>query len=135
MPLFTWSNTYSVGVETLDSQHTNLFAIMNGLHDAMRAGQGQQVTGPMLRRLVKYTQTHFAAEEMMMEATGYPGLARHRIQHLALTQKVFELMTQFERSEVTVKFDLLAFLHDWWINHIQHEDKEYGPWMKQRAAQ
>jgi len=134
MPLFTWSNTYSVGVETLDSQHTNLFAIMNGLHDAMSAGKGQQVTGPMLRRLVKYTQTHFAAEEMMMEATGYPGLARHRLEHLALTQKVNELITRFERGEVTVKLELPGFLHDWWVDHIQREDKEYSPWMKQRAA-
>jgi len=38
MPLISWSNEYSVGVKSLDSQHINLFNILNELHESMKNG-------------------------------------------------------------------------------------------------
>lgn len=133
MPLCAWSNDYSVGVAALDSQHTNLFDILNELHDAMKNGQGKGVTGRLLRKLMNYTQIHFAAEEKLMEATQYPGLAKQRTQHAGLTHKVEEFMARLEKGESSVNVDLLLFLREWLKDHIQREDKQYGPWMQQHG--
>lgn len=133
MPLFTWTSDYSVGVKAIDSQHTNLFNILNELHDAMKAGQGQSVSGTLLRKLVSYTKEHFAAEERLMESTRYPGIADHREHHKALTQQVGKLVARLEKGEAAVNVDLLIFLRDWLKNHIQREDKEYGPWLNEHG--
>jgi hemerythrin len=35
MSLMAWSNSYSVGVATIDSQHKGLFDMVNDLHTAV----------------------------------------------------------------------------------------------------
>ncbi|MGA7339275.1 MAG: bacteriohemerythrin [Terracidiphilus sp.] len=130
MALLTWNDSYSVGVRTVDNQHSVLFSLINELHAAMETGQAKSMTGPILRKLLNYTRDHFAAEEAMMAASKYPGLAQHQIKHRDLTKQVEEFEARFERGEGTINIQLLGFLRDWLTNHIQHSDKEYSPWLK-----
>ncbi len=133
MALMTWNTSYSVGVKTLDSQHTVLFDILNDLHAAMLKGQAQTMTGPLLRKLVEYTRTHFAAEESMLTASRYPGLAEHRKKHADLIKQVEDYASRFERGEITLNLHLMNFLRDWLTNHIQKVDREYGPWLNKQG--
>ena len=133
MPLLAWSCNYSVGVKALDTQHMNLFEILNELHDAMRVGKGRSVTGPLLENLVKYTKEHFACEERLMEAAGYPELAKHRAAHAALTEKVGAFMARHQKGDGSVNVDLLLFLRDWLKKHIEQEDKEYSLCLSQHG--
>ena len=128
MAFMTWDNRYSVGVATMDEQHNVLFGVLNDLYDAMKKGQAQNVTGPLLKKLADYTRRHFAAEEAVMMSTGYPGLAAHRAKHRDLMQQVDAFAARFERNDVMLGVDLFNFLRDWLSTHIQKEDKEYGPW-------
>ena len=43
MALLTWSSKYSVGVQSMDSQHTVLFGILNDLHTAMMKGEASKL--------------------------------------------------------------------------------------------
>ena len=134
MALLTWTSKYSVGVKALDSQHTVLFGLLNDLHDAMMKGQAQSLSGPLLRKLVEYTHTHFAAEEQSLAATKYPGLADHRIKHRELIQQVTEYADRFDRGEVTLNIQLMNFLRDWLSTHIQKVDHDYGPWLNEHGV-
>ena len=129
MALINWSKDYSVGVQSIDGQHSSLFNMLNELHAAMMQGQARSVAGPVLHRLVNYTREHFTAEEAMMAAAKYPGLAQHRMKHRALTSKVEEFMKRYESDQATVNIELLSFLRDWLVSHIQKSDKEYAPWL------
>lgn len=134
MALLTWSNQYSVGVPSLDSQHTVLFDILNDLHAAMLKGQAQSLTGPLLRNLLQYTNTHFTAEEALMTATKYPEVAEHKIKHRDLVKQVEDYIARFEKGEITLSLHLLDFVRDWLTNHILKVDKQYGPWLKEHKV-
>jgi hemerythrin-like metal-binding protein len=134
MALLTWNQKYSVGVHALDDQHTGLFKILNDLHAAMLKGQAQTLTGPLLKKLVDYTRTHFADEESLMARTKYPGLTEHRAQHQDLVKQVEGYVERFERGEITLNVHLLNFLRDWLTNHIQKSDHQYGPWMNDHGV-
>lgn len=134
MALLAWSSKYSVGVQSLDGQHTGLFDILNELHAAMMKGQSQAAIGTLLKKLVRYTQDHFSAEEAMMAKTSYPGLAQHRAKHKELTNQVNEFVARYERGENSLTVSLLNFLRDWLTNHIQHEDALYGPWLSEHGV-
>jgi hemerythrin len=135
MALLTWSDDYLVGVQSLDNQHSVLFNLLNELDDAMASGQAPMRIVQMLRKLLNYARGHFSAEEAMMAAAAFPGLAQHRIQHRDLTKRVEEFEARFERGERTLNLQLLSFLRDWVTRHIQHADKEYGPWMNRKGVQ
>jgi len=130
----TWNDRYSVGVKTIDQQHSGLFAIVNELHAAMIKGQAKNVVGSLLEKLIKYTVEHFAYEERMMAAAKYPGLVTHRAHHADLTRQVEDFMARYKRGDGAVNIELLQFLRDWLTRHIQQEDKQYGPFLTRHAA-
>ena len=129
-----WNSSYSVGVLTLDSQHTILFDILNELHDAMMEGKASNLTGPILRKLVTYTREHFAAEEGLLTKSQYPGLEAHKLLHRDLIKQVEDYSERFERGEITLNLHLLNFLRDWLTNHIMKVDQEYGPWLNEHGV-
>jgi hemerythrin-like metal-binding protein len=134
MSLLTWNDSFSVGVKTIDQQHSGLFAIVNELHTAMMTGKAKNVLGALLDKLVKYTVEHFAYEERMMEAAKYPNLVTHRAHHTDLTKQVGDFMARYKRGDGALNIELLRFLSDWLTKHIQHEDKEYGPWLNRNSG-
>jgi hemerythrin-like metal-binding protein len=108
--------------------------ILNDLYDAMMKGHAKDATGPLLRKLVKYTHDHFESEEAMMAAADYSGLAGHRREHQALSKQVGDYGSRFERGECAVNIELLRFLRNWLTNHIQQSDKLYGPRLMSHGA-
>jgi len=133
MALMSWNSSYSVGVKSIDGQHTVLFDILNDLHGSMMTGQAASLTGPILKKLVTYTREHFAAEEAMLAKTKYPGLAEHQVKHRDLIKQVEDYSARFDRGEITLNLHLLNFLRDWLTNHIQKVDHEYGPWLNKNG--
>ncbi len=134
MALVTWDSKYSVGVKSLDSQHTVLFNLINELHASMMKGEAQKVTGSLLTKLVDYTRNHFAAEESMMSLAQYPGLAQHKVKHQELLKKVDDFVARHQRGEGTLNVQLLTFLRDWLTSHILREDHAYGPVMNAKGV-
>jgi hemerythrin-like metal-binding protein len=127
MEFMTWSDKLSVGVKSLDDQHTVLIETLNELHAAMMKGQARAVAGKLLHTLVDYTRDHFAAEEAMMEVAKYPALPVHRLKHKELTKQVEEYVARFEKGDITLSVQLLDFLSNWLTTHIQGDDQKYGP--------
>jgi hemerythrin len=126
MALINWNSSYSVGVQKIDGQHTLLISILNDLHAAMMKGQAQSVSGSLLHKLADYTRTHFSAEEAMMEAARYPGLAEHKLKHRELVKQVDDYVLRYDKGEISLNVQLLNFLRDWLTNHIQKVDMAYS---------
>jgi hemerythrin-like metal-binding protein len=126
MALVTWDQSYSVKVASCDSEHQQLFALINQLHDAMKSGQGKTVLAGVVRELEKYTQTHFLAEEALMQRTQYSGLNEQRLLHQKFVSKVKEFRENLEKGVTSDSVNVLMFLKDWLANHILKTDKMYA---------
>jgi len=126
MALITWSDSLSVKVKQFDDQHKKLVDMVNQLFDAMKSGKGNQVMGDILKQLIAYTQTHFAAEERLMKQYGYPDFEAHKKEHNALVIQVLDLQKQFQEGKAVLTQHVMTFLRDWLSKHIQGDDKKYG---------
>jgi hemerythrin len=126
MTLMTWTEKLSVGVGVLDEDHKKLVAMVNELYDAMQAGHGKDKLGRILDGLVQYTKFHFAREEKFFAETGYPASAPHKQQHEALTKQVLEVQKKYAAgATATLSVDVMQFLKNWLITHIQGSDQKY----------
>lgn len=96
MALVTWDQSYSVKVKRCGDDHQKLSDLMNALYEAMRAGRGRSVVGQIVGELSDYTQTHFKAEEALMERANYPGLAGHRVEHHRFVGRVAEFQRELD---------------------------------------
>lgn len=126
-PAVEWKPFYSVGDEYLDSQHREILSLVNWLYEAMESGQEEASVPLLARRLVDYTNKHFADEERKMRAVGFDGLERHVTLHKALAEKTQDFLYQCTKGEPPKARDLLMFVRQWWLNHIMEEDKRYAP--------
>ena len=135
MALMEWNPTFSVKVKKFDDQHKKLVELINQLFDAMKAGQGNIMLGTILQSLISYTATHFKDEEQVMQANGYPDLAKHKAIHAELVKKVLDLQKKFQEQSAggVLTMNVLSFLKEWLVTHIQGEDKKYGTYLNAKG--
>lgn len=130
MTLLSWSDKYSVGVKSLDDQHTAIMALLNELYAAILKGNANAQGGLMLNKLVAFAREHFQAEESLFEATQYPAAAWHSARHQELLQQVDEYMARYRQGDRTLYLELLRFMRDWLSKHLLEEDQKYSAWMR-----
>jgi len=133
MALMEWNKTLSVDVPSLDAQHQKLIALVNRLHDAMRAGKGASVVEGVLGELASYTRTHFTNEEILMKAHGYPGLEAHAAEHRQLVADVQKLQSDLSAGSL-LTMTVMDFLKGWLSRHILQSDKQYSPYLGRKVA-
>lgn len=124
--LFSWSDSYNVGIQEVDEQHKVLVSLLNQLHDAIREHHGKATSREILDRLAEYTRTHFLLEESLMRLTHYGGFDIHKQQHEALIKQVQDLQYKLDNENAAITFELLHFLKGWLTQHINESDKRFG---------
>lgn len=134
MTLLTWKHANMVGVRALDDQHGILMDTMNELRQAVVRGAGREQVSEVLDRLIEFTRMHFATEERLLEQTGFPALAAHRVEHQRVLAQILEAAHRAQHGEEVHMHSLLIFLRDWYVTHIGSLDQEYGPWLNDRGV-
>jgi hemerythrin len=129
MALITWSDALSVNIKKIDDQHKCLVELVNKLHDAMKAGKGNAVIGPILEDLLNYVSFHFTTEETYFKKFSYPEYAQHKKQHDDLTQKTKALNASYREGKLTITLEVMNFLKDWLSTHILGSDKKYSAYL------
>jgi hemerythrin len=133
MPCLTWDDSFALKIETIDEQHKGLFDLVNRLFYSMQAAASDKKIRQVLAELIRYTMTHFAAEEAAMEAYGYPGLNEHRQEHEKLTAQVLEFIERYHTGHAKISSSLLDFLQNWLTGHILGSDHDFAQFLFSRG--
>lgn len=131
--LFTWSDSFSVGIKVFDDDHKVLINLINKINRAMLEGKGKAVLNETLGELISYTKYHFEREEKMMEKANYSDYVSHKKIHNDLIEQVLQIKSDLDKGKKEISYELLDFLKEWIINHIQGNDKKYTKELKKFA--
>lgn len=134
MAYIQWDQKLSVGIAQIDMQHKKLVGMVNDMYQAMSEGKGNEALGNVLKELVTYTRTHFAAEEKLMQMHEYPDFPAHKAVHDQMTKKVMELQSDFSAGKVALSTKVTAFLKDWLVKHIMGTDMKYAPYLQGKGV-
>jgi len=131
MPNFLrWHPDYGIGVEEVDREHQRLFSFVEALASATQAGSRQSELEEVIGQLLSYTLYHFDREEELMRNIGYPFLADHQREHMALRQRVQEIRSRSEAGDVAVATDLANLIAAWLKCHTTTTDRRIGSYMR-----
>lgn len=134
MPLMEWTEKLSVGVAQFDAEHRRLVAMVNDLFDAVQAGKGREALGGILEELIAYTETHFEHEEAVMREHGYVEMESHSEEHKILTQQVKDIRRKYiTGASATLSMEVMNFLKNWLVKHIQGTDRKYTRFMNEHG--
>lgn len=114
----------------MDAHHQKLFDILNVIHDAARAGRGEEIIDKELKELASYTKYHFDEEDKLMVQTGYPGLEAQRAAHKAFLEKIAEFQREVDNGNaVFVVSSVAVTVKDWLKQHILTMDMQYEDYL------
>ncbi|MGB3211147.1 MAG: bacteriohemerythrin [Desulforhopalus sp.] len=132
--LLRWSDSLSVGIDSIDSQHRKLVDLINELHKQMNSGSAKEAVGRTLAQLVEYTGEHFQHEEKLFAEHDFPEQDAHKEMHKKLVNQVLAFQDQFKKGEKDVSLELMEFLKDWLVDHIKKTDKQYSPFLVSKGV-
>lgn len=120
-----WNDDLVLGIRDIDEQHRQLVGMVNELYRAMQEGKSRDIMTNLFDKLKQYAVTHFATEEEYFEQAGYRGTEAHVTEHQKLVGTVLEFEEKFKSGKASISTELMKFLKDWLVNHIQRTDKAY----------
>lgn len=133
--MIEWSDSLSLGIESIDDQHRKLVNMINALQEAIDQAETDQVLIDIFDGLAVYTDKHFSYEEQLFEAHGYHEHEAHQREHKVLRDQVLTLKRRFESGELLVTDALMEFLVNWLEEHIQGSDRQYVEFLKNHGVQ
>lgn len=113
---------FITGVDAIDAEHTRIVEYLNELELAI--GRGDRAhTGRVLEELLDYMREHFAAEDALMEAAGYPLAAMHKKKHEIFIRRAAAFVARYMQGE-DIAEQIHTLLVRWLPKHIAEEDSE-----------
>ena len=124
-PLFIrWQETNEVGITLIDEQHRGIVSIINTFFYMMQKHVNHHYLYSCISNTMKeYSNIHFYTEEYFLHLAQYDELENHKKLHEKLTLDIGTIERRcFMHNDVS---PLLDFLKQWWIHHINEEDRQY----------
>jgi hemerythrin len=130
-----FDSRYIVGIEQVDREHQKLFELASRIYDCLALDiiLPMKEIQPAIAELIDYTKAHFANEESLMAANGYPSLEEHRELHAYLISRIRDFEQSFELGEQFTPVDVYEFLCSWLGDHIQASDRNFGEYFCRQA--
>ena len=124
--LMQWSDDLSVNIREIDEQHLRLIDLINSLQQAMRLGKGKEAVVSIIDELKDYTVFHFNNEEAMFEEHNYSGQVNHVAAHKKFVDTIISFEEEILSGKSSVTMEVMNFLKDWLVKHIQGVDQKYS---------
>ena len=131
-----WTETSSVGVESIDEQHKQIVEIANRLFREIVRDTGVESIFEILDEMARYAEQHFAYEENLLKEHGFPSdkLEQHLAEHQALTAQVHDFIQKARLDNDLIDLEVYDFLRDWMNDHLSRTDKEYALFLSSRGV-
>jgi len=125
METITWKPDMSVGVKEIDEQHQQFIQIISDFYVAFDANKLKEELGATLKKLIDYAVFHFDTEETYFDKFDYEFKDEHKQKHKELKERVLFFQKRFEKEGPDMVVELMEFLTDWLVNHLETEDQKY----------
>ncbi len=135
MAMIEWNDSLSVNIEEIDRQHKTLVDMVNRVHDMMSGGTADHAgILEILSDMAAYAVEHFSTEERYMDQYDYPAAPLHKTRHSEFVAKVAQVNKDLEAGTGQTYMEVLNFLTDWLVTHINDTDKEMGVFLNQAMS-
>ena len=125
MNIVNWDESLSVGNRKIDDQHKWLISLVNKLYENINSRSEILINNTIIE-LYQHTLTHFDDEDNLMKEYKYHERNEHNKEHESFRKSLNTIMAKFVRKEEYITESTVAFLIDWFTDHVAKTDKKLG---------
>lgn len=132
-----WCDEYANGIADIDRDHRNLLARANALVEKLLA-QGTADAGADIAGLGEALDTHFEAEENLMNDAGFPARVEHSREHRRMRQFYHQFVAACDAGKDDrryLAFSCQRFVADWVIDHSLKAEKALANFLLRRGSE
>lgn len=129
MEFVQWEDKLSVHIDMIDDQHKVLINLINET-SKMVLNKNDKEVAEILTELKEWTDKHFTEEEELFTASAYPDAEKHKEEHIYFVKKVSDFAEDHKQNDLSASLNILQFLKNWLIYHIEIIDKTYAPYVR-----
>ncbi len=123
----SWSENFSVTIEVIDSQHKELFDILDNCYELLLKNHDDDKYDKIiaiLEQLKDYTIYHFKTEEEFMLKNGYSKFLSHKFAHDSFIEQInsFDIYS-IDIDQKQYINNILDVVSNWIKVHILETDK------------
>ncbi len=134
MAVFTWNDSLSVKIRSLDDEHKKLIEMINEFYDNIVAKSNEENISELISKMKDYTVYHFGREERHLKLHKYPKLEEHIEEHKKFIDKVSDMERRFAEGKIILSLEVTSFLKDWLQYHIMVTDKMYTDFLLRKGV-
>ncbi|MEE9613619.1 MAG: hemerythrin family protein [Thermodesulfobacteriota bacterium] len=130
-----WKDSFSIGVDSIDKQHKELFEEANVFITNMSSAKDIKKIRRMFIFLENYVLRHFRLEEKHMRQAGYPKYESHKAMHEEFKYSLAGLkaaLNEWGPSEALLG-KTTRFVKTWLLAHVGKADKSFGDFLKKES--
>ena len=128
-----WNNKYCVGISVLNEEHKQLFDFLNKAIHAKEHSDNKEELMDVLEEMTEYALEHFETEESYMREFNYPKFRYHSEEHYKFFTKTIAYFEKVVNGDYHISNELIEYLKQWLVNHIQVTDRQYIDWFKKNG--
>ena len=123
--MLEWNDKFSMGISIIDEDHKKFIDILNKAIFAKEHNDNPEEVKEVLYRITNYAFNHFLTEEAFMIEFDYPDYKSHKEEHSAFSEKMTEYCNRVNEGDCHISNELVEYLKQWIVNHIQVTDRQY----------
>ncbi len=123
--MIRWDDKYSFGISIIDEAHKGLFGIINKAIHAKEQSDKEKELHEVLDEMTIYALEHFKTEEAYMREFNYPEYQDHSEEHNDFFNKTLAYFDEVVKGDYHVLNELIEYLKQWIVHHIQVTDRKY----------
>jgi hemerythrin len=128
-----WNDRLDLGHEAMDHEHHLQIGLVSAFIDAAE-GRRPGLARRLAEQLVAYSAVHFGSEELLMEGSGFAGIAGHAAEHAEFLAQMRDLSRAFgsggEDAALASAIELRAAL----AAHMNDADRRLALHVRSRTA-
>jgi hemerythrin len=118
MTLLKWKPAFSLGIPSVDHEHRELIAMINGIYENLEGQNDPEAVEMCLGDIHAGISAHFALEERFMREAGYGEYEAHKDQHEDLLDQISDMIDRFVDDPQAGRRTLQQELTDWFGVHF-----------------
>ena len=115
----------------VEKQHKKLSKMLNALQDLDEKDNSSEELSNALNAMMEYAEEHFSFEANMMQETEYPGIEKHKEQHIEFLTKTSNFCIDVINDKPDTYTHVFNFLTSWLKVHLETEDKKLDLFLMQ----
>ncbi len=123
--MIEWEDKFSVGISIINEQHKEFIDILNKVIYTKEHNDNIEEIDEVLEEMVNYAHTHFKTEEAYMKEFNYSEYQDHKEEHNRFSTETISCIDKMIKGDYQIANEILEYLKQWLVDHIQGTDKKY----------